>query len=205
MENRTNNSRLIFNSAQNTISSFFEIYATLDKSKEEQQQDLLRAIILFSCSAIDAIIKQLINDTLEEMIKKDEGAFNKFKNFVEKKIKNGSVDNNSKLLSEIFISDNNPKEILINILKKELTANSLQSADELFKVASFFNIETTNIEKMREIFNERNLIAHEMDINIGAGQLQKKKRTKKQVEEYSKNIFALAEQYINSIEKRINN
>lgn len=95
------------------------------------------------------------------MIKKDEGAVNKFKNFVEKKIKNGSVDNNSKLLSEIFISDNNPKEILINILKKELTANSLQNADELFKVASFFNIETTNIEKMREIFNERNLIAHE--------------------------------------------
>lgn len=44
-----------------------------------------------------------------------------------------------------------------------------------------------------------------MDINIGAGQLQKKKRTKKQVEEYFKNIFALAEQYINSIEKRINN
>lgn len=203
MNNNTKNSKLILDSAQKTVSSFFEIYSELDKTKNEQKQDLLRAIILFACSAIDAILKQLINDTLDEVIKKDEGAFNKFKNFVEKKIKNGSSENNSKLLSEIFISDDNPKEILIDMLKKELTANSLQSADELFKVASYFNIETTNIEKMREIFIERNCITHEMDINIKSKTISKKKRTKKKVEEYSQTVFDLAQQYISSIEKRI--
>jgi len=148
MDSITENSKIILQTAKDTVESFFEMYEEVDDN-ENKKQDLLRAIILFSCSGIDAVIKQLINDALETIIMIDDGAENNFKSFVEKKIKNNIENNNSKLLSEIFTSDKKPKETLIQVLKKELTANSLQSAEELSRVASFFNIKTMNIEEKK--------------------------------------------------------
>ena len=165
MDSITENSKIILQTAKDTVESFFKMYEEIDDN-ENKKQDLLRAIILFSCSGIDAVIKQLINDALETIIMIDDGAENNFKSFVEKKIKNNIENNNSKLLSEIFTSDKKPKETLIQVLKKELTANSLQSAEELSRVASFFNIKTMNIEDIKKVFYVRNQITHEMDIDM---------------------------------------
>lgn len=85
MDSITKNSKNILQTAENTIASFFEIYEDIEDKDIDKKQDLLRAIILFSCSGIDAVIKQLINDALEIIITIDEGADNNFKAFVEKK------------------------------------------------------------------------------------------------------------------------
>lgn len=191
MDSITENSKIILQTAKDTVESFFKMYEEIDDN-ENKKQDLLRAIILFSCSGIDAVIKQLINDALETIIMIDDGAENNFKSFVEKKIKNNIENNNSKLLSEIFTSDKKPKETLIQVLKKELTANSLQSAEELSRVASFFNIKTMNIEDIKKVFYVRNQITHEMDIDMDSENLNRRVRNKEQVKEYSRKIFELA-------------
>ena len=85
-EEYLNKSNAILISLKNTIESFYTLYNSLDDDKENQKQDLLRAIILFSCSGIDSIVKQLVNDTLDFVIEHDEGAFNQFKNYTEKKL-----------------------------------------------------------------------------------------------------------------------
>ena len=131
-------SNMILESLKNTINSFFNLYNI--SGNEEEKQNILRAIIIFSCSGVDAIVKQLINDTLEYVIEHDEGAFNQFKQFSTKKIQNKS-ETNYNLLTELLVSEH-PRKILISSLKNELTQNSLQSAEELFRVASYFNIET---------------------------------------------------------------
>ena len=63
MDSITENSKIILQTAKDTVESFFKMYEEIDDN-ENKKQDLLRAIILFSCSGIDAVIKQLINDAL---------------------------------------------------------------------------------------------------------------------------------------------
>lgn len=201
MIKETEKSRNILETTKNTISSFYEIYDEIEDT--ERKQDILRAIILFSCSGIDAIIKQMINDTLDIVIMNDEGAHSNFKSYIEKKIKNNNDSYNSKLLSEIFSSDDKPKNTLIKILKNDLTANSLQSAEELSKVAAYFNIKTTNIDEIKEVFMARNQITHEMDIDMSSKSLKRINRNFETVELYSNRIIKLAEDYIKSVEGKL--
>ena len=67
------------------------------------RQNLLRSMILFSCSGIDAVVKQLILETLDSVIERDIGAQNQLKSFVAKKIKKNS-DTNYSLIAEILVT-----------------------------------------------------------------------------------------------------
>ena len=209
-EEYLNKSNAILISLKNTIESFYTLYNSLDDDKETQKQDLLRAIILFSCSGIDSIVKQLVNDTLDYVIEHDEGAFNQFKNYTEKKLilKNESGIN-SKLFAELFTCGN-PKQTLADALKKDLTSNSLQSADELLKVGSVFNIETANLvngkkehEKLRKIFIVRNQITHEMDVDMTASDFKMRDRTYKEIKDYYEFIVSFIEKFIELISEKL--
>ncbi len=208
MEELTKQSKAILSSTRETVESLFEIYNNLEteKNSDEKNQDLLRAIILFSSSGVDAIVKKLINDTIDKIINNDEGAAKQFKDFVDKKIQENKNGINSKLLSELFTCDN-PKEQLISVLKRDLTANSLQSAEELFKVASYFNIPTAEFsiraDTLKEIFKVRNQISHEMDVELNSENFKRNKRTKPEAEKISKDLLELAEEFISLIETKI--
>lgn len=209
-EEYLNKSKTILISLKNTIESFYTLYNSLDNEKENQKQDLLRAIILFSCSGIDSIVKQLVNDALDYVIEHDEGAFNQFKNYTEKKlILKNEAGINSKLFAELFTCGN-PKQTLIDVLKKDLTSNSLQSADELLKVGSVFNIETANLvngkeehEKLRKIFKVRNQITHEMDVDMTAPNFKMRDRTYEEIKDYSEFIISFTEKFIELISEKL--
>lgn len=203
-------SNTILQSLKNTIDSFYTLFDTLNDDKETQKQDLLRAIILFSCSGIDSIVKQLINDTLDYVIEHDEGAFNQFKNYTEKKLTlKNEIGINSKLFAELFTCGN-PKKTLIDVLKKDLTSNSLQSADELLKVGSVFNIETAKLvngkeahDKLRKIFIARNQITHEMDVDMMAPDVRMRDRTLEETKDYSEYIINLADKFIELVSEKL--
>lgn len=209
-EEYLNKSNAILISLKSTIESFYTLYNSLDDDKENQKQDLLRAIILFSCSGIDSIVKQLVNDTLDYVIEHDEGAFNQFKNYTEKKlILKNEAGINSKLFAELFTCGN-PKQTLIDVLKKDLTSNSLQSADELLKVGSVFNIETANLvngkeehEKLRSVFIVRNQITHEMDVDMTASDFKMRDRTYEEINDYSEFIIKFIEKFIELISEKL--
>lgn len=209
MNKLLNKSNLIYNSLKSTVDSFYNLYDSIED--ENEKQDLLRAIVLFSCSGIDAIVKQLVNDTLDYVIKHDEGAFNQFKMYTEKKLINrndSTID--SKFLAELFTCDN-PKDILINDLKHYLSGSSLQSPDELFKVGSFFNIETSklengkaNHEELKKIFYIRNQITHEMDVDMSSKDFVRRNRVKEDIEKYSNHIIDLSKKFIDLVDEKLN-
>ena len=196
-------SNMILESLKNTINSFFNLYNI--SGNEEEKQNILRAIIIFSCSGVDAIVKQLINDTLEYVIEHDEGAFNQFKQFSTKKIQNKS-ETNYNLLTELLVSEH-PRKILISSLKNELTQNSLQSAEELFRVASYFNIETKILEpndkELKRIFKVRNQITHELDVDMDSKTFALRERNLKEVQGFSKHLLDLSEKFIELVSKML--
>jgi len=209
-EELLNKTNTILQSLQNTIDSFYNLYDSLDFDKGSQKQDLLRAIILFSCSGTDAIVKQLINDTLGYVIEHDEGAFNEFKSYTEKKlmIKN-ETGINAKLFAELFTCEN-PKKTLIDVLKKDLTSNSLQSADELLKVGSVFNIETAKLvngrsehDKLKKIFIARNQITHEMDVDMSSPYFKMRERTFEDTKDYSEYLINFIKKFIQLVSEKL--
>lgn len=70
-------------------------------------------------------------------------------------------------------------------------------------MASYFNIKTMNIEDIKEVFNARNQITHEMDIDMNSEYLNRRIRKKEIVKEYSDRIFKLARHYIQGVESKI--
>lgn len=202
-----NNAFSILSSTHETVSSFLNIFNnSVNKKAEEvteKEQDLLRAILLFATSGIDSMIKQLIRDALPNVIENDEGAKVVFSNYIEKEV--FKRDNlNAKLLTSVLIS-NNPRDILNQQIIMNLTSSSLQSKDELLKVASYFNIPSQNLTNdfilLKQIFDVRNQIAHEMDFDY----VNKCRRVRKKEEmiRYTNEILRIAQVFINEVDKKI--
>ena len=70
--------------ASNSFHSLFcERYKSGQDPKDLYEQDLLRAMLIFSCSGLDATLKQLVRDALECVIARDIGAHGQFAKYLE--------------------------------------------------------------------------------------------------------------------------
>ncbi len=172
------------------------------------RQNLLRSMILFSCSGIDAVVKQLILETLDSVIERDIGAQNQLKSFVAKKIKKNS-DTNYSLIAEILVTKNS-RAFLIDMLKSELSFDSLQSSDQLYKVAGFFNIPTNRIirendkEILKRVFDTRNKIVHQMDLNLEDDEIESCVHDINTVEVFYNTIVTVSTSFINEVNEKLN-
>lgn len=196
--------------AHESCSSFLNIYDTtvLEKVQTEevahQENDLLRATLLFSTAGLDAMVKQLIKDALPNIVRKDIGAEMVFKSYIEKKILKGD-QLNIPLITRVLVA-NDSKSILLEEVVRELTSSSLQSKDELLKAASFFNIPsntlTTDFNLLKEIFDVRNQITHEMDIDFHETNYERSRDREKMVF-YTNEIFRISNQFLTEIDKKL--
>jgi len=113
------------------------------------------------------MVKRLIEDALPAVIKQDEGAHDQFKDFVEREIRKDEQPD-YKTLANLLLAES-PIDEMIALLVQDLTANSLQSVQQLLGVASYFAIERSaiigNPNGLRAVFSIRNEIIHEMDID----------------------------------------
>ncbi len=161
-------SQKILDTLRLNIASLKQLLDTV--TDDQTKQNILRSIILFSCAGIDAIVKQLIMETLEPVIERDEGAQEQLRLFAQRKLKNGSEVNYA-MLAELLTAKNSRKQ-LIEMRKKDLSFDSLQSSEQLYIVASSFNISTDELvdrdakEKLKKAFNTRNKIIHQMDVDL---------------------------------------
>ena len=110
------NGYTILCNARKTSKSFLKHFSTIQGSRRgaptDVRQDLLRAMLTFASSGLDALVKQLVRDTLPSIIDNNEGASNMFSNtFVERRLKMGEGINH-RLLAKI-ISHSNPRSHLI--------------------------------------------------------------------------------------------
>ena len=125
----------------------------------------MRAMLVFACAGLDSMIKHLIRDALPAVIDQTESVEKKFEGFVEKELGRDGT----KLLTAVLTSES-PRERLVEELVKNLTSPSLQSKDQVLRVASFFGLGEkdvfTNAKTIDRIFRVRNTITHEMDVDF---------------------------------------
>ncbi|MDA8347419.1 MAG: HEPN domain-containing protein [Pseudomonadota bacterium] len=153
----------------------------------DQEQDILRAALVMSCAGVDAVLKQTIRDTIEPLLEKDQSVRDGFERFIHKRI-NGESDaielySGAKFLASV-LADREPRRRLIEDYIKDLTGDSLQSAEEILRTAAALGVDNKvvkiDIPRLKEIFTIRNKIIHELDIDLSA--YARKRRVRSQAD-----------------------
>ncbi|MEX2393197.1 MAG: hypothetical protein WD826_01835 [Actinomycetota bacterium] len=135
----------------------------------DQDQDLLRAMLVFACAGVDAAIKALIRDALPYLADANSLVQEKFDGFLTGYLSDGSVGVSPKAIAKILGSKGTPRAGAIEAYIDELTGGSLQSAEELSKVCGCLGIDDEelrqDVKATREAWVARNYIIHEMDFS----------------------------------------
>jgi hypothetical protein len=97
-----------------------------------------------------------------------------------------------------------PQQLIINDYIDSLTGGSLQSAEELIKVASALGLKV-RIDRgvLTPIFDARNKIFHELDICLDRDRRRRNHRGLQEMVRYTNTLLALAENILTEVNSRL--
>lgn len=173
----------------------------------DKEQDLLRSMLVMAASGVDATVKQLVQDALPSLIETDEKAQNSFEKFVLRQMTADVVGNalNAQLLAKVLVSKS-PRQRLIQEYVNYLTGGSLQSTDSLFLVAAALGADPPAIGlvpgELRPVFNIRNKIIHELDINLDARRRRRNFRSQETMIRDTERLFRFIHALVQSVDGR---
>jgi len=188
-----------------SVNSFHDLYKVSRSGASggpstHEQQDLYRAMLIFACAGLDVFVKKLVKDKLSQLLPVDKEVEKKFMEYVQKGLKD------EKILNTVALALINPvpRDIFLNEYIKSMTGDSLQSVEALCTVSNASGLDTkkifskTKIDSIKEAFDVRNQIIHEMDINVEdstsrtTGYRTRRQRISTTMEKHTKNILDLA-------------
>lgn len=201
-----------FSSSHSFLNAFTELRTGKRGPCTDKEQDILRAMLIFSASGLDAMIKQLIKDNLETIIENNAGTHIEFEKYTIRVLKQRSIEDENdnldlKFLSQLLTSSS-PKNELINRYKEHLISGSLQSGESILRVGACLDIPSENISKnfddLKKVFESRNEIIHEMDIDFDQpSQKTRHQRTRTEMIKMTNIILESAEKFLSAINKKI--
>jgi 2-polyprenyl-6-methoxyphenol hydroxylase-like FAD-dependent oxidoreductase len=168
----------------------------------DAEQDTLRAMLVFACAGLHSALKQLVRDALPSVIDRDPGAHTNFTKSVERKLPD--IERSRDLLASVLTAYN-PRQHLLARLMDDLQADSLQSVGQLSKIAAAFNIKSSELGDMRilkEAFEARNQIIHEMDINFSATR-SRRQRKKQDMERLTETVLTFASSLLLKVDGKL--
>lgn len=173
------NAKLILEAAHESAAALLKAYNLARQSRggrgneaprgmtTDEEQDLLRAMLVMAAAGLDSMVKQLVRDVLPLVLREDERARSGLERHIVSRIRPGDGDFLGRVLSAI-----DHAAAVIEDYVTALTSSSLQSAAELARAASAFGLEPREVgidfEELRRIFDARNKIIHELDMNLSA-------------------------------------
>lgn len=129
------------------------------------EQDLLRSMLIFGGATLDSVVKQVLRDQIPNIEKLPPQARTEFKKFISKQLSKGATVNVDALASSLVNAD--PRVFFIEEYVKDLTGDSLQSKNQLFRAAVAvgldMGLDRDGIKTLDLIFEARNEIIHELD------------------------------------------
>ena len=176
----------------------------------DQEQDILRAMLVAAASGLDGALKQLIRDTLPELIKKDDAVHESFEKYTQKRLQLGETDTaigaSPKVLARILAAPN-PQTQLIEDYVYALTGDSLQSTEQLFKACDALgangNAAIGDPKTLKQVFVARNQIIHELDMNLKSANRKRRVRGQKDMQEYSERLLKICYDIVHDVDVRL--
>ena len=174
----------------------------------DQEQDILRAALVMSCAGLDAALKQTIRDCLERLLEQNDQVRGGFEKFIRKRI-SGEGDvlelaGGARFLA-LILAEREPRKRLIEEYIRELTGESLQSAEEIARTTAALGLNYKDLEldiiRLKEIFGIRNKIIHELDIDLDAPKRKRRVRSQADLLDNSDFILSVTKTIVEGLDK----
>lgn len=167
-------------------------------------------MLVFASAGLDSMVKHLAREALPSVIRRGTGPNKEFRGFVERHMKMRAADDkpNYELLIEVLLSES-PRDTLVSSLVSELTGHSLQSAEQLFVVGAHFNVSSQSIcpdrDRLKQVFNIRNQIVHEMDIDFTRPNRNRVPRRRDDMVAAANQILEAADAFLAAVDVKLAN
>ena len=160
-------------------------------------------MLVFAGAGLDSMIKQLVRDALSLTLGRSKEAEDNFRTFISKRLaRQDTLDPG--FLSSVLTS-RNPRNVLVGTLVTDLTSQSLQSKDQVLRVASYFDIPSaalaTDLGLLDRIFRARNEIVHEMDVDFAQTNRNRRPRRKAVMIDHTTEILRLANAFLVEVDR----
>jgi hypothetical protein len=160
----------------------------------DQDQDLLRAMLVFACAGLDAAMKALIQDALPRLADAHPPVQKRLDDFAAKYLAEGG-NVSSKALAKVLAHAGSPRQAVVEAFVAELTGGSLQSAEELLRVCDALGIKDSALESqilnLKDAFVARNQIVHELDLGHDQGARRRRPRRINEMVGHTDHLFAV--------------
>ena len=166
---------------------------------------------------MDSMTKQLIRDALPVMVATLPSARRSIEPMLARHLRRGSVESaaddgsppsaiDPKRLARILLADS-PRAGLTTLLIDDLTSGSLQSVEELLKAIAYFGLKPEHLhtEKatLQKIFECRNKIIHEMDIDFEQPNRNRFPRRKSDMVEYAAVLLSVSNSILTGVDEQL--
>jgi hypothetical protein len=173
----------------------------------DEEQDLLRAMLVMSAAGLDSSLKQLIRDCLPDLARVHESVAAELEKYVARQLRGDQEESetaaSTAFLAKLLVAES-LREALLERYILSLTGSSLQSAQELAKACNALAVEPqavgVKVPDLRPIFTARNRIIHELDIDFGTGIRNRFPRSRESMIEYSNTLLEIGEEIIKAVE-----
>lgn len=209
---------LILKHAHETAHAFLSAFDSVRKQRSggrkgattDEEQDLLRAMLVMTSSGLDSMIKQLIRDALPTLAEFDGRVREELTKYTARQLRGGDTDLSTPrvgdFLARILVAESQRMQIIKEFISS-LTAGSLQSAQEIIRAANALGLSPDDIkldsQELKPIFDVRNKIIHELDINFEAARRNRFPRAKSKMILYSNFLLEYAENVLHSVSAKI--
>jgi hypothetical protein len=193
-----------YDAANEFITQFREVRKDSGRgSVKDTHQDILRAMLVFACAGFDSCLKRLLEDALQAVINADPKAEETFTDTVKRKLPD--IERSRDLLAKVLTAKN-PREQLVREVLADLLGQSLQSVSQYSRVLAAFNVQMPDKKKLaslKEAFEARNYIIHEMDIDFSKEKRSRRQRNEDVMTEMTKTVLATASELLVAVDKKL--
>ncbi len=172
----------------------------------DQEQDLLRAMVVAAASGLDACLKRLILDCVPILVQDSAEVHDKFEKFVARHLQSGDGILSPKVLAKVLAASDSQLH-LIERYVYDLTGDSLQSGDQLLKVCAALGADEKvcvgDFAQIKSIFSVRNQMIHELDMNLRHPVRKRNVRKQADMKGYAERLLAISTAILSDVDDRI--
>ena len=166
--------------------------------------------MVLAAAGLDSLTKHLIRESLPKLVEVDPAVQRGLEDFAVRSMKGdlaGESDTRGiKFLAKILAA-RSQRDRLIEEYVDSLTGGSMQSPDQLFQAAGALGLDPkatgVDVKLLKPIFDARNDIIHELDIDLAGAKRKRHSRTRGKMLADANALLEVGEGLIAGVEKKL--
>ncbi|MFQ5895448.1 MAG: hypothetical protein ACE5JJ_06490 [Nitrospinota bacterium] len=214
---QTKKAHLILKHAHDTARALLHAFDNIRKARgarggatTDEEQDLLRAMVVFAAAGLDSMLKQLVREALPTIVGRNEAAQAEVETYAARKIRGPAEDpdaiGGTKFLARL-LSGASPQSRLVDALVQDLTSGSLQSVEELNRSVKYLGLDPkevgVGVTDLRPVFLIRNKIIHELDIDFDHPTRNRSIRRRDDMVQHCNSLLEVAQKILRAVDTSV--